>query len=71
MQSLKIFSLLILLNIAAAAQEWSWKSYNPPNQPWTILAPAPLKPDPEAQANGSKGSFAYNDYNGFFRGYLP
>lgn len=66
MKFLTAFILLILLNIAVAAQGWAWKTYSPPNHTWTILAPAPLKPDAEAQTDGSKGSFSYNDFNGFF-----
>ncbi|MGI8469145.1 MAG: tandem-95 repeat protein [Pyrinomonadaceae bacterium] len=73
------FSLFLLLNITVTAQQWSWKPFNSPNQPWTILAPGPLNPDAEAQSGSNKGSYSYNDYNGFFaviyrdspRRYLP
>lgn len=61
-----IVTLVLLLNSAAAAQKWNWKTYNPPNQPWTILSPGKMTPDEEAESGGNKGSYAYNDFNGFF-----
>lgn len=75
-----ILPVIFILNTLAFAQEWTWKPFSPKNQPWTILAPAPLKPDAEAlDPDGKKGSYSFNDYNGFFavifrdspRRYLP
>lgn len=60
------FIIVLLFSVTIPAQKWSWKLFNPPNQPWTVLAPGTLTPDDEAKAGGNKGSYAYNDYNGFF-----
>jgi hypothetical protein len=64
-----IYSLGILLILCSTtlAQQWNWTSFNPDKQSWTILAPGPMIPDAEAKKPGSKkGSYAYNDFNGFF-----
>lgn len=59
--------ILLVLNSFAFAQAWTWRRFSPENQPWSILAPGQMAPDAEAQdPNGSKGSYAYNDFNGFF-----
>lgn len=54
-------------NSAFSQADWNWKYFNPKNQPWTILAPGPMRPDAEAQnPGGNKGSYTYNDFFGFF-----
>lgn len=59
--------IILILCCDAYAQEWNWTPFNPDKQPWTILAPGPMKPDAEAQQPGTKkGSYTYNDFNGFF-----
>ncbi len=66
---LQSLAILLVLNCAAFAQQLTWKTFSPDTggAAWSILAPGDMKPDAEAQAPGTtKGSYSYNDYNGFF-----
>lgn len=64
-QSLAI--LLVLGASGAFAQERTWKTFSPQSGAWSVLAPGELRPDAEAlEANSTKGSYSYNDFNGFF-----
>jgi VCBS repeat-containing protein len=61
------FGVLLILNFSVFAQQWVWKDFSPANSGWRVTAPAPLRPDEEAQKPGSpKGSYVYNDLHGFF-----
>src|SRR5215213_5084805 len=66
----KLFqSLAILLALCsgAFAQQWTWKTFSPASGAWSILAPGEMRPDAEAEeSNSTKGSYSYNDFNGFF-----
>lgn len=67
----KILKTLVIISFLGctyvSAQDWNWKPFKPAEQPWTILAPGPMKPDAEAEdIDGPKGSYSYNDFNGFF-----
>jgi hypothetical protein len=60
-------AIILVLSGGALAQEWSWKTFSPPGNAWSILAPGTMIPDKEAQETGSKvGSFAYSDFYGSF-----
>ncbi len=59
--------ILLILSCSVFAQEWTWKLFSPNNTSWSILAPGMMQPDAEARdPNGSKGSYSYHDFNGFF-----
>lgn len=61
------FGILLLFGLSISAQQRTWKTYSPPNGGWNILAPGNLTPDKEAsQAKSRRGSYSYNDFNGFF-----
>ncbi len=63
---LQSFAILLVLSGVGFAQEM-WKTFSPDNGAWSILAPGVMKPDAQAQqSRSSKGSYSYNDYNGFF-----
>ncbi|MEK7723429.1 MAG: hypothetical protein AAB336_03705 [Acidobacteriota bacterium] len=62
-----IFGILILFCLGISAQERTWKTYTPSKGNWSILAPGTLTPDAEAaKSNSKRGSYSYNDSNGFF-----
>jgi hypothetical protein len=64
---LQSFGILLVLSCSIFAQEWAWKPFSPAHESWSILSPGPMKPDAEAESpRSSKGSYAYNDFNGFF-----
>lgn len=64
---LSTLAVILFLSGAAAAQEWTWKTFSPPGGAWSILAPGALTPDAEAQSPDSRmGSYAYSDFYGFF-----
>lgn len=61
------FALLLVLSSGIFAQNWTWKTFSPENEAWSILAPGTMKPDEEAlEPRSNKGSYSYNDFNGFF-----
>lgn len=61
------FGILLLLSVSISAQARTWKTFSPSNGGWSILAPGTLTPDKEAsQAKSRRGSYSYNDFNGFF-----
>lgn len=66
----KLFQILIIifiLNVGFFAQERTWTTYSPLTGEWSVLAPGIMTPDSEALKTGSnKGSYTFNDYNGFF-----
>jgi hypothetical protein len=65
LQSLTI--TLVLCGAAAAQQQWTWKTFSPPDGAWSVTAPGELKPDAEAQQAGSKkGAYTFSDFAGFF-----
>lgn len=65
--SVLIFCISIFLSLSINAQQRTWKTFSPPSGDWSILAPGNLSPDEEAKKTPSKkGSYAYNDSNGFF-----
>ncbi len=62
-----IIGIVIILSTDITAQERTWTTFNHPQSEWSILAPGSLSPDEEAKkAKGSKGSYSYVDFNGFF-----
>ncbi|MBX7171070.1 MAG: hypothetical protein K1X72_08935 [Pyrinomonadaceae bacterium] len=64
--NLSIF-LLVVLAGSVLAQDRTWKTFNPPDKSWSILAPGVMVPDEAAQSpKGKEGTYAYVDYNGFF-----
>ncbi|MEP6901399.1 MAG: hypothetical protein ABJA66_06585 [Actinomycetota bacterium] len=66
-QLLLPLTVILFLSGVAAAQEWTWKTFSPPDGAWSILAPGVMNPDAEAKEAGSKvGSYAYSDFYGFF-----
>ena len=66
-QLLLLLTAILFLSGIAAAQEWTWKTYSPPNDAWSIFAPGVMKPDSEAQtANSKVGSYTYSDFYGSF-----
>lgn len=63
------YSLLIVIALSGGvyAQDWTWKTFSPENRAWSIQAPGEMKPDEEAlEPRSNKGSYSYNDFNGFF-----
>jgi hypothetical protein len=61
-------ALVLIFSIGAAAQQqWTWKTFSPPDGAWSITAPGDLKPDAEAQqAKSKKGAYTFSDFAGFF-----
>jgi hypothetical protein len=61
------FVLAFILSVNLLAQDRTWTTFDAPNGEWSILAPAALRPDEEAQKPHSKiGSYSYVDFNSFF-----
>ena len=64
---LSTLAVILVLNAAAQAQDWAWKTFSPPGNAWSIYAPGAMNPDDEAkEANSRVGSYAYSDFYGFF-----
>lgn len=58
--------ILLLVN-GVFAQDRTWKTFSPTDKKWSILAPGLMQPDEAARnPKSSEGTYAYNDYNGFF-----
>jgi hypothetical protein len=66
-QFLLIFPIFLAVSATSFAQDRTWERYSPKSGGWSILAPGIMRPDDDAlKANGGQGSYAYNDFNGFF-----
>jgi len=62
-----IIVMVFMLSGDISAQDRTWTTFSHPKGDWSILAPGVLLPDEEAQkVKGSKGSYSYVDFNGFF-----
>ena len=59
--------ILLVLSSGVFAQSWTWKTFSPENGAWSILSPGEMRPDAEAlEQPSTKGSYSYNDFDGFF-----